>query len=255
MVINVNKLGKLTGSVRSDIKNYETYIYDLLSTLKNMKFYWYDGYTTSFFKQVDDMGHDINDLINALYSMLDSLNVISSNYSSINHSKGNIGSWGIVRTSDFYIREDDDEEMIDRKNSLMRKVSRAEDNVSGGISKIKSFLCRNFSFTDFSVSRENSNLLGMKDNMATEIKKFSSKLSSYNKYSNPLISDLYSLGNIYSSSNVRNFSAKVDVIQDSLNRLNRNFNNAYTYVENRKKTYKKTFENLAKETRNIDFNE
>lgn len=250
MVININGLNRLNDSINSDIKDFESYIYDLLSTVKNMSFYWHDGFTASFFRKIDRQQADINDLINSLYKLSNSLRVISTYYNGINYSKGNIGSWGWVNTEDFYAREGDDEDMINRKRSLLYRNWYAEDDIAYNLNGVRVPFVSTINFSSLDKSSEKSDFVGMQDNMATEINKLKSKVGVFGTYANKLVSDLYSVGSVYESNNVRRFNFRVDSVSDSINRLNSNFSNACAYVENRKKTYKATFENLASDIRN-----
>ena len=250
MVININGLNRINGSIINDIKDFESYIYDLLSTVKNMSFYWHDGYTASFFKKIDGQQADINDLINSLYKLSNSLRVISTYYNSINYSKGNIGSWGWVNTEDFYARDGDDEDMINRKRSLLYRNWHAEDDIAYNLNSVRVPFVSAVNFNSLDKNGKKSDFVGMKDNMTTEINKLKSKIGVFGSYENKLVSDLYSVGRFYESSNVRRFNLRVDSVNDSINRIKNNFVNACAYVENRKRIYKTTFENLASDIRN-----
>ena len=53
MFINLNKLNQNILLISSSIKEYETTIYDVLSDIKNTFYYWNDGYTEHFFRNID----------------------------------------------------------------------------------------------------------------------------------------------------------------------------------------------------------
>ncbi len=250
MVININGLNRLNDSINQDIRDFESYIYDLLSTVKNMSFYWHDGYTTSFFNRIDRSQADINDLVDSLYKLSNSMRVAVTYYNSINYSKGEIGAWGWVNTDDFYVRQDDDDEMKNRKRILWYRSWYAEDDISYNINGVSVPFVSSIDFNNLDVNNDMADFVGMQDNMADEINKFKSKIEAFGMYANKLVGDLYSLGSVYDSSNVGRFTSKADAVNDSINKLYSNFSNACLYVDGRRKAYNSTFENLASDIRN-----
>lgn len=250
MEINVNGLNKLNDSINRDIKDFESYVYDLLSTVKNMSFYWHDGYTTSFFNQINGLQEDVNELVNSLYSILNLLRAIYSYYNNINYIKGDIGRFGIVDDDDFYEKPYDDEITLKKKKSIRNKIIYAEDDISYGIGRIFVFLVRSVSFNNLELNKDSSDLLGMQENMNDELNKFKTKIESFTIHSEGLVNDLYSVQKVYESVNMRKILTKIDSISNSMNILNVNFRNAIDYIHSRKKEYASMFEDMALEVLN-----
>jgi len=233
MLVDINKLSKLNNLLHDDLMNFENYIYDLLSIVKNMSFYWHDGYTVSFFGKINNVQNDVADLINSLYSLLNCLMSVYSHYNNINELKGDIGLWGIVNSDNFSINEMDDENMAIKKNILNNKVMYAEDDISFNLNKVKDIVVQAIEFKNLEINNDSSDFVGMDDIMSTEIERFNEKLLFFNSYSTKLISDMYSLPKIYQSVNSNKFMSKVELINDSFNMIEKNFFNAYEYINER----------------------
>ena len=247
MEINVNNLNKLNDLLNRDIKDFESYIYDLLSVFKNMSFYWHDGYTTSFFNRIDDMQEDVNDLFNSLYSLLNSLRVAYSYYNSINYSKDDIGVFGVVKEDDFYDKSYDDEAMLEKKRNIRNKIAYAEDDISYNMDRVEISFVRDSNFSNLDLNKDSNDMVGMQEEMEDELNKCKAKVDSFSSSASNLISDLYSLKNIYNSVNIKKYLIKVDEVNDSINRLNVNFNSAIDYINERRKVYSNIFDDLASE--------
>lgn len=251
MIVNVNKLNGICNEINGSIGNYEAYIYDTLSSVKNLSFYWNDGYTKSFFNAIDKTQQSINDVVDFLHSLSNVLRTVVSNYSSINYSKGDIGLYGWVNSSDFIINECDEDDIKSKKSYLMNRTSYVEDEISSNVNQVGDITINSVDFNSLDIDKDRKDFVGVQDNMYDEINKIKSKLSKSRIYIDRLSNCLYSVPSAYNSINSKKILAKADMIIDSINRIDSHLNQACNYVESRRNEYKHVFSDLANEIKRV----
>ena len=117
MMIDVIQYSRQVEKTRNDIKEYETTIYDVISNIKNLTFYWNDGYTKSFFKKIDKLAIFTNDFANCLYNFLTLMTFLSTKYNLINKKANALFnlSNSIIKIDDYIVTETDDEVVASKK--------------------------------------------------------------------------------------------------------------------------------------------
>lgn len=243
MMINIIKYSKQVEIIKKNIKDFEYAIFQTVSTAKNVSYYWNDGYTQSFFSEIDKENQYTNELINVLYHVLSLMTLLSTTYSDINIQKQYLLdiSGGIIDSDDFIIK-DDDEETIDKKNQINNMIINAEDKIADMISKINVPYIKKLNFENLDIQKPNQGFIGMLEGIDTEIKKVESGTQEAKRSCDALKDSLYSTISLYNSINNRKISRIINELDDGLQTLIVNLENSYNYIKDRKNTYKNLFE-------------
>ena len=240
MMINISNLNSKIDELQKNIDDYETKIYDTLSSVKNMSFYWSSGYTTSFFNKINDEYQNINELIDNLHKVLELMISLSNFYTSLSEDiSSKLGlSNKIVNTNDLRINSNDDERTIELKRSFINSINAKENDVAYLISRIKVKSIPKIDFDSLEKNYAESDFLGMKDEMNDQIKILDMKKDLSSKSSIILIKSLSTSVNDYHSSNSGRINKVLNEIIESINSDNININEAYIYIINTKKKIK-----------------
>ena len=250
MIIKLNEFNGQIEDIKRNIKDYEMHIYETISTAKNMSYYWKDGYTSVFFKKVDDMLQTTNDLVNSLYRSLSSLQSISSFYHSINAKRSYLlGHGGSTINSSYYIvQSDDDEDVASKKRSIYNSIQSAEDHISSMLSNMRVPFVSRIDFNSLEKQSAIGNeFVGMLDNVPNEIKILEQKCVDARNSSNNLKNSFGGILSYYTSGNTDKISNNINQINDSLHSLDLNLNNACEYITVRREKYKKAIAKIVEE--------
>ena len=249
MILNINRLSNQIDLVNESIKNYEMTIYDTLSIVKNMSYSWQDGWTESYFKNIDIQIDDVNNLIDILNNVLTVLRNIYSNYRLV--ASMIRGFNGVINTNDFYIYASDDEQTRMYKRNVLNAINNAEDNIAYSILRIPSINIMVLNYNNLNKNNNPGDFIGMQDNMPNEINKFDMKKNSVRDLTNKLMYSLNSTLNTYNSYNANKLKIKIDQINNDLNNINISLDNAYELVSKRRDDIKNMVADLTKETNRI----
>ena len=158
MFINLNKLNQNILLISSSIKEYETTIYDVLSDIKNTFYYWNDGYTEHFFRNIDKEIQDVDAIMDCLDKTIRFLNNLKSIYYNVYKQQKEIinSSNMVVNSNYFYIRESDEDVVKEKKMRISRLIRNNEDNISYLISRLGNPLIQNISYDNLELSSDKS---------------------------------------------------------------------------------------------------
>lgn len=255
MTISVYRFDEQLDAIKNNLRNYEFIIFDTVSTAKNVSFYWNDGYTNSFFSEIDKEIHFTNDLINTLYHLCSSLTSISMLYNDINQKKRNLlGLAGsVVDLNHFVVSVNDEEEIAARKRYLYNKTVNAEDRISQLLSRVDVPFIRKITFDNLSIEPANQGFIGMLAGIDNEIQKLEINVQNAMEKSNVLKNSLYAIASFYNSRNSGKITDIVENFEKELQTLNSNLERAVEYIRNRKTTYENMVAEIAKKAEDIKF--
>ena len=239
MYINVNRLTHRIEAITNSYKYYETILFDTLSCIKNMKYFWKDGYTNSFFKNIDKQLNNVNNLTDEIIGILDIIKSVANNYARLGIS---INDYTGIISSDNYTYNglDIDENQV-YKNNIYREINNIEDNISAYISKRSFFTINIISYYGLDKEEDNSDFIGMQDNMPNEIKRLELKISNLKSACISLINSFQIDLNIYNSPNCYKIKKLIEQLNNDLSNTNNSIDNAYNYIKRREiDTYKLT---------------
>ena len=255
MRINLKIVSSVIDEINNNLSNYEIASSEMLSTIKNMNYYWQDGYTLSFFKKVEEETQDTYDLIESIYNLLKDLKFLLLTYQSLSNriiSKfPNLDSQ-IINSNDFIITGLENEEEAENKKDINNSIFEIEEEISYSLSKINIPFIKAISFDSLDHSNENCNFLGMKDNIKNEIKKTEKLNDDSKKYSEYLIDELNNFTNNYNTKNLKKLKNIIDSISISIFQNKNNLNNTYNYIIRREKEYINLINNLVNEINQIN---
>lgn len=254
MTIDIYKFNEQVEIIKSNLQDYEFVVYDTVSAAKNVSFYWNDGYTQSFFTEIDKEIQFTNDLVNALYCLCFSLMSISMLYTDINQKKKSLlgSSDNIINLNYFTVSSDDEEEIASRKRYLYNKVIDVEDRIASLLSRVDVPFIRQMSFNNLSVERPNQGFIGMLTGIDKEIQKLQISVQSAKKNCDVLKENLYLICETYNSKNSSKIRNIVTNFEKELQTLNFNLENAIEYIVIRKNAYENVVNKIAKEAEDLN---
>lgn len=255
MVINNYKFNEQVETIKKNIRDYEFIVFNTVSIAKNLSYYWNDGYTKSFFSEIDKEIEYTNDLIYTLYRLCSSLTLVSAMYNDIGEKEKNLlgFSSNIIDLNNFIVQEDiDNEDVISKKQYLYNKTISTEEIISVLLSKIDVPFTRKLYFDNLSVQKEDPGFIGMLSGIDNEIKKLELNIESVKNNSDLLKISLYNITESYSSNNSETIKNIVEKIESELHTLYFNFEKTVGYIQTRKSEYKNMLEDLAQQTRKIE---
>lgn len=258
MVINLNKLNQLISTIRSTIKDYELSAYDVLSNIKNTFYYWHDGYTESFFQNIDKERLNVDDIISCLYKLLDLLSNLKVFYIPLNNLIKEIINYNsmVIDLDYFLIKSSDDDLTKEKKQKITRKIKNIENDMEHMISRLSIPFVSRIAFDNLDLSNvKYSDFVGMTNEMNKKIQDIQLKYRNYQILNDKIMAVFKNIANVYNSKNTRKIIAKVDELNHSIHILNTNLNSSIDYMTKRHYEISKILiNNLLDMTKKIDFN-
>ena len=255
MVININKFDKQVENIKNDMKNYESNIYEALTVINNMSHYWNDNYTKSFFKKINQLNQNVNELIDCMHSFIVYLKTISSDYHYVNSKKRNLFGQisPIIDSGAYVINSSDDEDTSNKKKELSNSITDAEYQIGSMIFKLIVPYVEKLYFDNLDEERSDNlnEFVGMINNMPIEIKKYEQKKHDVSASSDRLKDSLSTIISLYDSKNSRRLTQIINEINEALYIINSNLNRAYEYIIARKAKYEKLFSEITDDASKI----
>lgn len=251
MLVNVNRIYNVVGVANNNINNYENMIYDTISTLKNMKYSWNDGYTNSFFRNVDKQVNYIGSIIDEMKDILKIIRYISNSYSNLSRYIPNYN--GIINSDNYNIHVEDYEESIKNLN-IQVNINNIEDSIASFIAREKSSNINMITYNNLDRVDEKNDFIGMKDDMKDQIKMFDIKKNNSKVAADNVINSLFFDMSIYNSSNYHRLKGLIDHLSYDVNTINSSLDNAYNYIINREREIKKMVNDLENDVNQIRYN-
>lgn len=251
MYINVNRLSNIVGSANNSINNYENVIYDTISTLKNMKYSWNDGYTNSFFRNVDRQINYVGYIIDEMNEILRIIRYISNSYSNLARYIPNYN--GVINSDNFNIGNTDSEDYLNNLN-IQININNIEDTIASIIARDRNSNISMITYNNLDKVDEKNDFIGMQDNMKDEIKAFDLKKNNARAYADSVINTLSIDTGTYNSSNYHKIINLVDKLSYDVNIINHSLDNAYNYIISRQRELKKLVSDLSNDVNQIRFN-
>ena len=256
MFINLNKLNQNILLISSSIKEYETTIYDVLSDIKNTFYYWNDGYTEHFFRNIDKEIQDVDAIMDCLDKTIRFLNNLKSIYYNVYKQQKEIinSSNMVVNSNYFYIRESDEDVVKEKKMRISRLIRNNEDNISYLISRLDNPLIQNILFDNLELSNDKSKkFVGMLNEMSQKISNIQSKYKNFKIYNDRLMNSFNDISNCYNSKNTKNLVKYIENLINNLYIINNNLNLAIEYMVYRQNEISnKLIDKLMSEAYNIN---
>ena len=253
MVINIDGFNSQISDIKNSIKDYEINIYESLSIAKNISYYWKDGYTPAFFKKIDDILQNTNELVNSLYRFSTVLQSISSQYNAINNERGYLlGHGGSTINSNYYIvQSGDDENVASCKRRIYNSIQNAENNIASLLSGCSIPYVSKIDFGDLEKqSAKGNDFVGMLNNIPDELNILEQKNVDAKNSSNNVKNIIDDIPSLYQSSNSSKIAGQINEIKEALYAIDENLRNACDYIRMRREKYKEAISKIAEEIRN-----
>lgn len=260
MKIYISEFKYALKNIKNDSNNYELVLYDYISIIKNIKNYWNDGYTLSFFNKFNVLINDSDDIINSINKVNNMLEVCYSSYNKLSSEITNNFNYdkNIIYSEMFKISDyNNDKKTTIKKREIYNYISEIEENISILISKVKIPFIENISFNqlDNDDSYQENDFSGMKENVYNLIKKADNTLKNLYKYMVLLCDDLSSLCNYYFPNNQKQFRNLINNCIDNFKFSYLNEKNAFLYIVDRANKYSDGINYLLEDTAHILYNE
>lgn len=233
MFINLNKLNQNIIMIQNDFKYYEASIYDLLSEIKNTFYFWNDGYTQHFFRNVDKGIQDVDTIVDSLDGIIEFLNNLKSVYFMVyNKQKEVVDKNNMVVNSDnFNILETDSDEIKEKKKEIGQLIKENEENISYLISRLSKPLVQIISFDNLEILSDRSkSFVGMREEMDKKVPDIQSRYNNFKIYSDKIVNDFSDIRNCYSSKNTKRIVKYIRGIVESAYMTDSNLNSAVNYI-------------------------
>lgn len=253
MEIRIKKFDEQLHLIKNELKNYEYNVYEAISIINNMHFYWNDGYTKSFFSKINKTTQDLNNVIDYLHHVVSSLETISTRYNSINSRIDNyFGCYETVINSAYYIiDESDNEEIANRKSIISDYIVEAEDAIGSVLSRFEKIYVWRANYDSLDRENDQNDFLGMLDNMPNEIRRLEQKNREVSSSFVQLKASLMPIISLYNSSNSGRLSKIIDNANENMHSISDNLESAYEYVISRREAYQNLFSEMANDAGNI----